>query len=90
VWFPDGVIAVILSRWRRSLPGIHSASTPKLFIFPTKVVEILDSGVDPELGGKLLVPAEMQKNPQNQLRFAMKPLLAGKFWDSGLGPRRWT
>jgi hypothetical protein len=36
-WFPDGFIAVILSRWRRSSPGIHSASTPKLFIFRTKV-----------------------------------------------------
>jgi hypothetical protein len=36
-WFPDGFIAVILSRWRRTSPGIHSASTPKLFIFRTKV-----------------------------------------------------
>ena len=37
VWFPDGFIAFIFSRWRRSSPGIHSASTPKLFIFRTKV-----------------------------------------------------
>ena len=37
VWFPDGFIAFIFSRWRRSSPGIHSASTPKLFIFHTKV-----------------------------------------------------
>jgi len=37
VCFPDGFIAFILSRWRRSSPGIHSASTPKLFIFRTKV-----------------------------------------------------
>ena len=32
-----GFIAFIFSRWRRSSPGIHSASTPKLFIFRTKV-----------------------------------------------------
>ena len=37
VWFPDGFIAFSFSRWRRSSPGIHSASTPKLFIFRTKV-----------------------------------------------------
>jgi len=30
-------IAVILSPWRCSSPGIHSASTPKLFLFRTKV-----------------------------------------------------
>ena len=35
--FPTVFIAVIFPRWRRSSPGIHSASTPKLFIFRTKV-----------------------------------------------------
>ena len=36
-WFGDGFIAVVSPQWQRSSPGIHSASTPKLFIFRTKV-----------------------------------------------------